>query len=92
MDMPTIQLMALLISCVISIVAFIRSGSGKSVAEAKVMGHLEEKLDMALRDLNDIKKQNMEYAKSHTSTEQKLKTLFSWKEDTDERLRELERK
>jgi len=92
MDIPIIQLVVVVVSCAVSVAAFVRSGSRKSIEEAKVMGRLEEKMDTAIKDLNEIKKQNLEYAKSNTGAEQKFKTLFSWKEATDERLKELERR
>lgn len=91
-DMATIQLLCTLICCLISVFAFIRSGSNTSAIEAKEMGRIEQKLDGLIADVKEIKKQNLESTKMESQMEERINTLFKWKDNVEERVKSLERK
>lgn len=90
MDVPTIQITATIICCVVSALSFIRSGSSKSAIEAKEMGRIEQKIDGLVSDVKEIKKQNLESAKMESQTKERLDTLFKWKDSVDKKLNKLE--
>lgn len=96
MDTATVSLIGMFITAIISIASFVRSGSSKSIDEARIeakgMGKIEAKIDRLITDVESIKQQNIENAKANSQAEERFKTLFSWKDDIDGRVKTLERK
>lgn len=56
------------------------------------MGRIEQKIDGLVADVKEIKKQNLESAKHETQANERIDTLFRWKNSIDERVTALERK
>lgn len=90
MDPATLQLVCTLVCCLISLLAFVRSGTSTSAIEAKEMGRIEQKIDGLVSDVKEIKKQNLESAKMESQTKERLDTLFKWKDSVDIKLNKLE--
>lgn len=95
MDPATISILCTVLAVGISVMSFVRSGSHKSVDdarnEAKEMGRFEAKLDRLIADMETIKAQNNESIKANSRADENFKTLFKWKPVIEDRLSIMER-
>lgn len=99
MDGSTIQLIATILCCIMSVLAIIRSGSRKSEDDAREMGkieakldNLEKKLDSLIADSKEAEKKNSKIQEFISRIEEQLKTLFVWRDSVEKRLNNIEQR